>query len=299
MGRESSDEMTLRALVVVTSQAIYETFGNSPMQNGPLSVEEINRFEADGFLVPNFRLTEHELEKLQQLASALIANNPHLAHEPMACPHIPGSGVQELNADTGWIDYPTHPVILSMVSQLIGPDVIVWGTTLFNKAASKGKAIPWHRDGRYWPIKPLATTSVWIAVTDSTPDNGCLRCIVGSHADRKIGQHYRSHRDDDMIPETLQENEYDPTAARDIALEAGQMVIFDVYTAHGSNPNRSQAPRIGYAMRYMPSTSHYDHDDIPIEDSPGAGHHLRPLILARGRDRCGKNDFERGHPKMK
>jgi hypothetical protein len=47
----------------------------------------------------------------------------------------------------------------------------------------------------------------------------------------------------------------------------------------------------------MPSTSHYDHDAAVLRDKPGYGHDTRPLILVRGVDRCGKNDFKRGHPR--
>ena len=55
-------------------------------------------------------------------------------------------------------------------------------------------------------------------------------------------------------------------------------------------------PRIGYALRYMPATSHYDHHDLPIADSRGSAHHTRPLIQVRGRDASGLNDFRIGHP---
>ena len=84
--------------------------------------------------------------------------------------------------------------------------------------------------------------------------------------------------------------------ARDLELEAGQMAVFDVYMVHGSNPNPTGAPRIGYTLRFMPATSHYDHHDLPIPVSRGSAHHTRPLILARGRDASGRNDFTIGHP---
>ena len=147
--------------------------------------------------------------------------------------------------------------------------------------------MPWHRDGRYWPIKPLATTSVWIAVTDCTVDNGCLRAIPGSQAAQRIGRHFRDHSDRVTIPETLHADEFDVNDARDLELEAGQMAVFDVFMIHGSNPNPTAAPRTGYALRYMPAISHYDHHDLPIPDSRGSAHHTRPLILVRARDVLG------------
>ena len=261
-----------------------------------LSDAEVAAFREEGVLVPGFRLPEDVLGRLQSLAARLISDNPHLGDEPVASPHVPGSGVQNVRSGPAWIDVPTFPPLLDLVEQLIGPDVILWGTTLFHKPAGLARGVPWHRDGRYWPIKPLATTSVWIAVTDCTAENGCLRVIPGSHAAREIGRHFRDHSDRVTIPETLCEDEFDETDARDLELEAGQMAVFDIYMIHGSNPNPTGAPRIGYALRFMPATSHYDHHDLPIPDSRGSAHHTRPLLLVRGRDVSGRNDFTIGHP---
>ena len=261
-----------------------------------LTDAEVAAYRSDGVVTPAYRLPSDKLRQLRSLADQLIADNPHLGDEPVASPHVPGSGVQNVKSDPAWIGLPTFPPILDMVERLIGPDLVLWGTTLFHKPAGRGRGVPWHRDGRYWPIKPLATTSVWIAVTDCTVANGCLRVIPGSHAARRIGRHFRDHSDRVAIPETLYADEVDPRAARDLELEAGRMAIFDVYTIHGSNPNPTSAPRIGYALRYMPATSHYDHHDLPIPDSRGSAHHTRPLIQVRGRDVSGRNDFSIGHP---
>jgi len=261
-----------------------------------LSQAEVENFHLDGVIVPKFRLPADKLSLLQELADKLIVENPQMGDEPITSPHVPNSGIQGVKSDPRWIEIPTFPPIVDIVEQLIGPDVVLWGTTFFHKPVGEQRIIPWHRDGRYWPIKPLATTSVWIAVTDTTVENGCLRVIPGSHAAKSIGEHYRDHSDDVTIPETLQRDQFDESKARDIELEAGQMVIFDVYMAHGSQANRSGAKRIGYALRFMPATSHYDHHDIPIADSRGSAHHTRPLIQVRGIDCTGKNDFSIGHP---
>lgn len=261
-----------------------------------LSDSELNAYRDEGVLVPRFRLPPDKLALLQGVASNLIAGNPQMGDEPMASPHVPGSGVQSLKSDPRWLEIPTFPPVLDMMEQLLGPDIILWGTTLFHKPAGVQRVVPWHRDSRYWPIKPLRTTSVWIAVTDCTATNGCLRVIPGSHAAQDTGKHFRDHSNNVTIPETLHEQEYDEGQARDILLEAGQMVIFDVYSAHGSSANSSDEIRTGYALRFMPATCHYDHEDIPIAESRGSAHHTRPLIQVRGIDRNGNNNFTIGHP---
>ena len=124
-----------------------------------LSDKEISTYLRDGVIIPSFRLPNDALARLRLLADQIVQNNPHLGDEPMACPHVPGSGIQKLQSETGWIEFPTYPAILDMLEQILGPDIILWGTTLFHKPATKGRIVPWHRDGRYWPIKPLETTS--------------------------------------------------------------------------------------------------------------------------------------------
>ena len=263
-----------------------------------LSEAEVATFHAEGVLVPEFRLPPDRLAKLQSLAARLIADNPHMGDEPVASPHVPGSGVQNVKSDPAWIEIPTFPPLLDLVEQLIGPDLILWGTTLFHKPAGLDRGVPWHRDGRYWPIKPLATTSVWIAVTDCTVENGCLRVVPGlARGAGDQGAISGTHSDRVTIPETLHEDEFDEGDARDLVLEAGQMAVFDVYMIHGSNPNPTGAARIGYALRFMPATSHFDHHDLPIPDSRGSAHHTRPLILVRGHDVSERNDFTIGHPR--
>ena len=70
--------------------------------------------------------------------------------------------------------------------------------------------------------------------------------------------------------------------------------MLNVYTIHGATHNRGSVPRAGYALPFMPATSHFDHDGAERRDEPGYAHDTRAL-QARGSDRCRLNDFVRGH----
>ncbi len=76
------------------------------------------------------------------------------------------------------------------------------------------------------------------------------------------------------------------------------MIIFDLFTIHGSWPNSGARERASYALRYMPGTSFYDHDAADSgkkeNRTKGFGNHMRPLFLLRGENRAG-NDLKRGH----
>jgi hypothetical protein len=264
---------------------------------GILSPEEIAAYRRDGYIVPQLRLESDDLAGLQEAVSHLVEDNPALLDQSIVGPHVPGSGVQgvKVRSPEYWKRTALHPRILDMVEQVIGPDIILWGTTLFYKRAISGPETGWHRDGQVWPIKPLATTSVWIAVTESTTRNGCLRVIPASHAAQRVGEHVFEDRKDMIVRRSLAKEEFDESTAVDVELEPGQMVMFDVYTIHGAAHNRGSVPRAGYALRFMPATSHFDHDGAERRDEPGYAHDTRALLLARGKDRCGLNDFVRGH----
>ena len=261
-----------------------------------LSAQEVAAYHRDGFLVPRFRLSPALLDKLATLTAQVIEDNPGKVDQPLLGVHIPGGGTQGLKLPHGFIDIAAHPAILDMLEQLIGPDVILWGSVLFYKRAHEGPVTPWHRDATAYPIEPMATTSVWIAVTESRKENGCLRFIPGTHRERQVGAHDKTHKPGEYFGGSLDPSEYDESHAVDVELEPGQMVVFDVFTVHGGHANRGTRPRGGYSLRFMPGTSHYMHDAAQNRQEVGYGHETRALMLVRGKDRTGRNDFRRGHP---
>ena len=264
-----------------------------------LSDEEVAFYHREGYLVPKFRFSPEDVAKMQRLARKAVAENPDKLDQPLVMLHIPGNKVQDIKSTPEWLDIAAHPRLLDMTEQLIGPDIALWDCGLFYKKQSGGPATPWHRDGAYWPIKPLDSISVWIAVFDSFKENACLRMIPRSHAAKSIGKHSKDHKENVIFQHQLDASEFDEATAVDLEMEAGEMVFFDTFTIHGAGRNMSDRERAGCAMRFMPTTSHFDFDAMDpdhAKNSPGAAHHLRPLLLVRGVDRCGLNDFERNHP---
>ena len=171
-----------------------------------------------------------------------------------------------------------------MVEQLIGPNFALWNSSLFAKPERDGQRTPWHQDGQYWPIRPLATCTVWIAIDDSTKENGCLRVIPGSHHEQRLRAHRALDATDVTLNQELEPGEYDPAIAEDIVLEAGQMSLHDVYLLHGSEANLSPHPRRGMTLRFMPTSSHFDRK-LASRQAAELGvldHAERTLFLMRG-----------------
>ena len=147
-----------------------------------LSAEELWRFHNDGFVVPDCRLPQDVVAEMREAYDELLSANPGFSSDFMLGPHLETTGAQGVRGSRRWLSFVTRPELLDMVEQLIGEDIILWGTTIFGKPAHGGKATPWHQDGAYYPIRPLETLSIWIALDDAVPDNGCMRFIHGSRA---------------------------------------------------------------------------------------------------------------------
>ena len=262
-----------------------------------LTPQELENYHRDGFVVPRFRLSQDEVTRLRGLILRLVAANPRFVDFLMQGPHVPGNKMQDLKSFPGWMEFAAHSAILDMIEQIVGPDIILRGTAVFYKRAGEGPATAWHRDALgAQHITPLVATHVWIAASDSFIDNACLRFIPGSHDLRTIGTHrheqFEERHADGSVGPALVEGEYDETNAVDLELEAGQMIIFDVFAAHASRPNSGTRERASYALRFMPATSFYDHDSLGTREY---GNDTRPLILVRGQNRGG-SDLRRGHP---
>ena len=245
-----------------------------------LTKEQVRRYHADGYVIPHFRLPEEALADIRARHDRLLTKHPEFADY---CPAV-------LAFDPGFLAVARFAPILDMVEQLIGGDFALWNSSFFAKPARVGTKTPWHQDGEYWPIRPLATCSVWIAVDAAGPENGCLRVIPGSHRRRQLGKHDFNGAEGLSLPLEIRADEFDQTAARDIVLQAGQVSLHDVFLVHGSEPNRSSTPRRGMTLRYMPTTSVYRRDLADRRSGPLAMSE-RTLYLMRGVDRSGQNDF--------
>lgn len=263
-----------------------------------LSEDEVRRYHEDGLVIPDYRIPEHWLATLRAEVDTLIARNPDVRPEQLSGAHNPWGQSAKVVGSRTFLEFCLFGEILDMVEQLIGPDIVLWGSQLFCKPAGDGMAVPWHQDGQYWPIDPLATVTVRVAIDDSLPENGCMRYIPGSHKSRRLERHEMVASSNVALKQQL--SDFDEGQARDDVLRAGQVSLHDVYLLHGSNENRSTMRRSDYAMRYMPASSRYVRDpEFPANayaarESPLMNYTRRPLWLARGADRTG-NDFTIGH----
>lgn len=232
----------------------------------------------------------------------LIARNPGVRPEKLVSAHVEGGrdgNPEGVRGSRDFLHLAMDPDLVELVSGVVGDDVILWGCHVFCKPAGDGFETPWHQDGHYWPIRPLATCTVWLALEPSTRANGCLRVIPGSHLNQQLFDHLHEDRLDLTLNQRLAPQTFDESTAVDLELQPGQMSLHDVYMIHGAAANRSTQRRTGVALRYMPSTSVFERDLRPQDGKTGVPVNFaqRPIWLLRGVDRSGRNDFSVGHPR--
>ncbi len=247
-----------------------------------LTATQIEQYHRDGYVTPDFRLDQSVIDDIRDAHDRLIARHPEYSDYCSAL----------LAYDTWFLTVARIPEILDMVAQVIGDDIALWNSSFFAKPARVGTKTPWHQDGEYWPIEPLATCTVWIAIDASTVENGCLRVIPGSHKSKRLAKHTENNAPGLALNLELNGDEFDESQAENIILEPGQLSLHDVYLYHGSEPNHSDNPRRGMTLRYMPTTSVYKHDESTRFKREGRlVMSQRTIYLMRGVDQSGQNDF--------
>ena len=261
-----------------------------------LSEAQIAQYREKGWIVPDWRIPEEKIALMRREYDALLARNPHVESDIILAPHQTNGGSMGIKGSTAWLDFATQPELMEIARQLIGPDIILWGTTLFGKPPHNGKETPWHQDGEYYPIRPLETLTMWIPLDDVTPENGPMKFIPGSHKDHQLFSHSWRDGSDKTINLVTDSSEFDEATAEPLLIQAGQVSFHDVYMIHGSAANRTDKRRAAFIVRLMPATSFYDHTlGAEIGKAhPAQGYGERPLYLVSGQDRAG-NNFDIGH----
>ena len=217
-----------------------------------LTKEQIIQYQEEGFVIPDYKMSENDLLEIEEKHNQLINKYPEYKNY---CPAV-------LLKDESFLKYCLNDKILDFVKQLLGNNFALWNSSFFAKPAHNGFETPWHQDGQYWPINPLATCTVWLAIDDATEQNGCLRFIKGSHKDKKLKDHSRNNKENLTLHQELNKNEYDISKSVNLLLKRGQISLHDVYIVHGSKENNSPNSRRAMTMRFMPLTSKFDHKFI-------------------------------------
>lgn len=234
-----------------------------------LTQEQIDHYHTEGFYSP---LDVMPQDRCNEILAAVDRFEDEYGVNP---------GVFKLKGhltmEETW-DLLHEPAILDIVEDLIGPNILAFGSRFWVKPHDDGSFVSWHQDSAYFGCTPHDMVTLWLALTPATKENGCMRMMPRSH--HEGFDHDESHENAPGDAPGEKKNllgrgqtipDMDEDKAVYTPLKQGQASLHNERTAHASGPNFTDGPRIGYSFFFIPP-----HVKSTLE--------RRPATLVRGVD---------------
>lgn len=237
-----------------------------------LTREQVEAFGRNGYHYPVRVLSQPEADGYRQkiedyeFAHGLVMKSPYRNK-----PHLAFTWANRLVRD---------PRILDVVEDLLGPDLLVWGSSFFIKEPHDPAYISWHQDSTYWGLSHPDIVTAWVALSVSDAPNGAMKVLPGSHLRDQL-PHKDTFAENNLLTRgqevAVEVNEKDTVM---MPLQPGEMSLHHVRIVHGSEPNRANYRRLGFAIRYVPTY---------VRQTAGPKDYA---MLVRGVDRFHHFDYE-------
>ncbi|HRX77719.1 MAG TPA: phytanoyl-CoA dioxygenase family protein [Pirellulaceae bacterium] len=207
-----------------------------------LTPDEIASFNRNGYLKSLRVFEANEITDIRayfdRLLSEALANGAD--SYSISSAHLKHGRVYDILSDSRIVAY---------VKDLLGDNVIGWGSHFFCKMPHDGKRVAWHQDASYWPLDRSKTVTVWLAIDDADVGNGCMRFLAGSHEFGHLTYRASSPEEHNVLDQTVENAEQYGTPVDD-ELAAGEISIHSDLLLHGSEANDSDRRRCGLTLRY-------------------------------------------------
>jgi hypothetical protein len=207
-----------------------------------LTARQIDQFNRQGYLKPFRIFSEAEIADVRGYFDNLLAK--YLAEGKdsysISSAHLRHGRV--------W-DLLTNPRIVALVSDLLGPSVVAWGSHFFCKMPHDGKTVSWHQDASYWPLTPSKAVTVWLAIDDADRGNACMKFISGTHVLGHLTYKLSETDPSNVLNQTVPDVEKYGEPVYD-ELKAGEASLHSDLLLHGSDANASDRRRCGLTLRY-------------------------------------------------
>lgn len=210
-----------------------------------LTEAQIEAFKRDGFVSPIDIFTREEAADLRAALEEAEAKWPEA---------FAGAARNNAHLNLMCLDEIVHNSdLLDAAEDLVGPDILNYGTVLFIKEPHDPGFVSWHQDARYMGLEPHVGVTAWVALSEANDENGCMRMIPGSHAE--LQEHDDTFGEDNILTRGQQVRDVDESKAVSTPLRPGQASFHSARVIHSSQPNQSDDRRIGFVIQpYMPPT---------------------------------------------
>ncbi|MEO8938835.1 MAG: phytanoyl-CoA dioxygenase family protein [Burkholderiaceae bacterium] len=211
-----------------------------------LSQEQIDTFWRDGCVFPIRVMPAEKATAIRdRLEDFEASTGGPLKGDLRHKTHLLFTWLNDLTRDTHIVD---------AIEDLYGPDLLCWTTNFFIKEANNPAFVSWHQDSTYWGLSRPDVVTAWLALTTSNAGNGAMGFIPGTHKADQI-----PHRDTFAKNNLLTRGQeiavdVDEASAVTVELQPGEISLHHVRVVHGSPANLSNDRRIGFAIRYIPTS---------------------------------------------
>ena len=235
-----------------------------------LTEAQLRQFREDGYTAPFRAMSADDALACRRRIEAYERQAGHDANRTLKIKgHLAFPWLVELGR---------NPTVLDAVEDVIGPNILLFGASIFAKDGRDPRYVSWHQDSAYFGLTPHEEVTAWIGFTASRPESGCLRVLPKSHLGPDL-HHVETHAKDNMLARGQTIEGIDDRAGAELVLEAGEFSLHHERTAHASRANTSDDRRIGFAFFYIPTH---------VCSTMGR----RTALLVRGEDRYGHWDPE-------
>jgi ectoine hydroxylase-related dioxygenase (phytanoyl-CoA dioxygenase family) len=207
-----------------------------------LSPAQIEQFNREGYLKPFRIFNETEAADLRAYFDRLLAK-------------VMAEGGNSYSISTAHAKYGrvfdvlTSPRIVALMRDLLGENVIAWGSHFFCKMPGDGKTVSWHQDASYWPLTPTKAVTCWLAIDDADRENACMKFIPGSHHYGHLTYKMSEDSESNILDQTVENAEGIGKPVYD-ELKAGECSLHSDLLLHGSEANTSTRRRCGLTLRF-------------------------------------------------
>lgn len=219
-------------------------FPADPSAARTLTPEQVQHFNERGYVGGLDVYSDSEAAGIQRyitelLQSVLDAGDRRNSYSINAYHHV-CQGLREI---------VTEPRILALVRDILGDQVVCWGSHLFAKLPGDGKEVPFHQDAIYWPLTPTRSVTVWLAVDDVDEGNAAMQFVPGSHLEGAIAHEDVGLDGTRVLGRRALGMDARPERYID-ELRRGQVSLHSDLLLHGSAANTSDRRRAGFTIRY-------------------------------------------------
>lgn len=146
-------------------------------------------------------------------------------------------------------DLLTNTKLIALVRDLLGPNLVAWGSHYFCKLPGDCRVVSWHQDASYWALTPCKALTVWLAIDNVDRVNACMKFIAGSHRLGHLSFRESERSENNVLDQTVDNAEQLGEVVWNELL-AGEVSIHSDCLLHASDANRSDRRRCGIALRY-------------------------------------------------